>query len=195
VGDLGGLRASRARLAEAAQADRRRLERALHDGVQQDLIAVSVRLQLLRGYVETDAPRALELLEEVRRDVHEALERVRELAGDVYPSLLATWGLSDSLKEAARASEVPIRVVTTGVGRYPPETESAIYFCCRSALDRAAPNTELRLTEENGAVRFEFVAADGADLMPVRDLVEAAGGALDAPPDARAVVVATIALR
>ena len=194
MSDPGGLSASRTRLAEAAQADRRRLERALHDGVQQDLIAVSVRLQLLRQYVENDVPRALELLEELTVDVHEALGRVRELAGDVYPSLLATWGLSDSVKEAARASEVPVRVVTD-VGRYPLEAESAIYFCCRSALDCAAAGTVLRLTEENGAVRLEFIAADGADLVPVRDLVEAAGGVLDPPRDARGVVIATIALR
>ena len=139
-------------------------------------------------------PRALELLEELTVDVHEALGRVRELAGDVYPSLLATWGLSDSVKEAARASEVPVRVVTD-VGRYPLEAESAIYFCCRSALDCAAAGTVLRLTEENGAVRLEFIAADGADLVPVRDLVEAAGGVLDPPRDARGVVIATIALR
>jgi hypothetical protein len=86
-------------------------------------------------------------------------------------------------------------VVTTGVGRYPPETESGIYFCCRSALDRAAPNTELRLTEENGAVRLEFVPANDADLVPVRDLVEAAGGTLEAPPGDRVMVVATIAVR
>ena len=120
------LRASRARLVEVAQAERRRLERALHNGVQQDLIAISLRLQLIRETLETDVPRALGLLDEVRVDSREALDRVRALAGDVYPSLLPVWGLPDSLREAARASGKRVRVVTVGVGRYPVEVESAV---------------------------------------------------------------------
>jgi hypothetical protein len=93
------LRASRARLVEVAQAERRRLERALHNGVQQDLIAISLRLQLIREALETDVPRALGLLDEARVDSREALDRVRALAGDIYPSLLPAWGLPDSLRE------------------------------------------------------------------------------------------------
>jgi signal transduction histidine kinase len=193
VEDSAELRASRARLVETAQAERRRLERALHDGVQQDLIAISMRLQFLRKVMETDVSQALELLDELRVDAQEALSRVRGLAGDVYPSLLAAWGLPDSLREAARASGVPVRVVTVGVGRYPVELESAIYFCCRAALERAAPDTELRLTEEDQAFRLEFVPAGGTDLTALRDLVGAAGGALGQPPDGGAGVVATIA--
>lgn len=193
--DSAELRASRARLVETAQAERRLLERALHDGVQQDLIAISMRLQFLREVMETDAPRTLEVLDELRVDVHEALDRVRGLAGDVYPSLLAVWGLPDSLQEAARASGVPVRVVTVGVGRHPVEVESAIYFCCRAALEQAAPDTELRLSEEDQALRLEFVPAEGTDLTVVRDLVGAAGGALGESPDGGAAVVATIALR
>ena len=189
------LRASRARLVEAAQAERRRLERALHDGVQQDLIAISLRLQLLREVMETDLPRALEVLDEVRVDAHEALDRVRGLAGDTYPSLLAAWGLPDSLREAARASGAPVRVATVGLGRYPVEVESAIYFCCRAALEQAAPETELRLTEEDQALRLEFVPVGGTDLTELRDLVGAAGGVLGGSPDGGAAVVATIALR
>jgi signal transduction histidine kinase len=195
VEDSAELRASRARLVESAQSDRRRLERALHDGVQQDLIAISMRLQFLREVIETDVSQALELLAEVRVDAHEALDRVRGLAGDVYPSLLAVWGLPDTLRETARTSGVPVRVVTVEVGRHPIEVESAIYFCCRAALERAAPNTELRLTEEDQTVRLEFVPADGTNLTEVRDLVGAAGGDLDESPDGGAAVVARIALR
>lgn len=195
VEDSAELRASRARLVEEAQAERRRLERALHDGVQQDLIAISMRLQVLREALEADVSQALELLDEARVDVHEALDRVRGLAGDVYPSLLAVWGLRDSLQEAARASGVSVRVVTVGLGRYPIEVESAIYFCCRAALELAAPDTELRLAEEDHVLRLEFVPADGTDLTPLRDLVGAAGGALGESPDGGAAVVATIALR
>jgi signal transduction histidine kinase len=180
---------------ERAQAERRGLERALHDGVQQDLIAISVRLQFLRQVLETDVAQALELLDEVRADAHEALDRVRRLAGDVYPSLLAVWGLPDSLREAARASGVPVRVVTVGVGRYPVEVESTVYFCCRAALEQAAPGTELRLTDEDKALRLEFVPADGTNLTVLRDLVGAAGGVLGESPDGGAPVVAMIALR
>ena len=191
--DSTELRASRARLVEAAQSERRRLERALHDGVQQDLIAISMRLQFVQEVVLTDVARALELLDEARADAREALERVRLLAGDVYPSLLPVWGLPDSVREAARVSGVPVRVVTDGVGRYPAAVESAIYFCCRAALQQAAPDTELRLSEEDHALRLEFVPAGGTDLTAVRDLVGAAGGVLRESPEGGAVV-ATIAL-
>jgi signal transduction histidine kinase len=194
VEDSAELRASRTRLVEGAQAERRRLERALHDGVQQDLIAISMRLQFLKEVLETDVPRALELLGEARVDTRDALDRVRVLAGDVYPSLLPVWGLPDSVREAARASGVPVRVVTVGVGRYPAEVESALYFCCRAALQQAAPDTELRLSGEDHALRLEFVPAVGADLTAVRDLVGAAGGVLGEPLDGGAAVVATIAL-
>jgi signal transduction histidine kinase len=191
VEDSAELRASRARLVEAAQSERRRLERALHDGVQQDLIAISMRLQFVQEVLQTDPARALELLDEARTDARDALERVRALAGDVYPSMLAVWGLPDSLRETARASDV--RVVTAGVGRYPAEVESAIYFCCRAALQQAAPDTELRLSEEDQALRLEFVPVDAADLTELRDLVGAAGGVLGESPDG-VVVVATIVL-
>jgi signal transduction histidine kinase len=194
VEDSAELRASRARLVETSQAERRGLERALHDGVQQDLIAISMRLQFLREVLETDVSRALELLDEVRADTRDALDRVRGLAGVVYPSLLAVWGLPDSLREAARASGGRVRVVTVGVGRYPVEVESAIYFCCRAALERAAPDTELRLSEGDRALRLEFVPADGTDLTVVRDLVGAAGGALGESVDGGAALVARIAL-
>jgi signal transduction histidine kinase len=194
VEDSTELRASRARLVEAAQSERRRLERALHDGVQQDLIAISMRLQFVQEVLQTDPARALELLDEARADARDALERVRALAGDVHPSMLAVWGLPDSVREAARASGVHVRVVTSGVGRYPAEVESAIYFCCRAALQQAAPDTELRLSGEDQALRLEFVPVGGADLTAVRDLVGAAGGVLGESPDGAAGVVATIAL-
>ena len=187
------LRASRARLVAAAIAERRGLERALHDGVQQDLVAISMRLQLLRETLEGDAPRALQLVEELRNDVHDALERVRAVAGAVYPSVLGPWGLTDSLREAARAAGTRVRVVSAGVARYPVETEGAVYFCCSAALDQAAPGTELQLTGDDSALRVQFVPGNGADLTVVRDLVGAAGGTLDERRD-DGTVAATFAL-
>src|ERR1700733_4164229 len=95
------LRGARARLIKAADEERRTLERALHDGVQQDLIALSVRLQLARRLAATDRQAAFELLDEVAGDVREALERVRALAEAVYPSLLDARGLGEALRQAS----------------------------------------------------------------------------------------------
>lgn len=123
------LRASRARLAAAAIADRRRFERALHDGVQQDLIALAVELQLLAERVEDPA------VEELRRGVHGALERVRALANELYPSVLDAQGLP----EVSR--------------RYPTELEAAIALCSPTAI-REEPGrlvVELRAGPDSAA--------------------------------------------
>ena len=172
------LRASRARLAAAAGADRRRIERALHDGVQQDLIAVSVRLQLLRELVASDLPAALELLDELQRDTRDALARVRALANDVYPALLDARGLPDALREAARTSGASARIDVSSLRRHPVAIEAAVYFFCRAALEGAKGGTALTINlQENGdALRLEIAGLDGLDVSPARDLVEAAGG-------------------
>jgi signal transduction histidine kinase len=184
------LRAARTRLAAAAGAEQRRIERALHDGVQQDLIAVSVRLQLARQLAPVDMPATLELIDELRVDVRDALERVRALAGGIYPSLLDARGLGDAVREAARRVGATARVETTGIRRYPAEIEIAAYTCCFYALERLPANAvdaTVRLQEQDGTLRIE-VAADGNVLKPedgivhVRDLIEAAGGVLSAEP-------------
>ena len=168
------LRASRARLAESAGTERRRFERALHDGVQQDLIAISVRLQLLRELLGDDATPALELLDELQQDTREALDRVRALANDAYPSILDARGLP----EALRGTGLPARVDATGVGRYPAGLECAVYFCCRALLEGAAPGEkpELTLRETDGELRLD--ARGEFDVTAARDLAEAAGGML-----------------
>src|SRR5690348_14462229 len=94
--DAQDLRTSRARVVAAADEERRRVERSLHDGVQQHLVALAVNIQLVRQVAETDPASALALLDEMARDVHEALESVRALAQTIYPPLLLDRGLAEA---------------------------------------------------------------------------------------------------
>jgi len=191
---LAELRAARVRQLAAADAERRRIERALHDGVQQDLIAVAVRLQLARQLADSDVPGALTLLDEIREDVRAALERVQALADAIYPSLLGAQGLPDALRGAASALGVPTRLEAEALGRLPDEIEAAAYFCCRAALENVAAHAgacaraTIRLWVDADALRAE-VADDGEGFDPLahpprsgltsaRDRVEALGGAL-----------------
>jgi signal transduction histidine kinase len=177
--ELDEVRASRARIATAADAERRRIERALHDGVQQDLIALAVNLQLVRE----DPAGAEAHLEAASRDVHDALDRVRAIAQGVYPSLLVDRGLAEALRGAARTARVPTRVEATD-DRYPFEVESAVYFSCVQALEAVdgATQATVRVRPEGSALLFEVdvEGADGmVDLSGVHDRVGAASGTLD----------------
>jgi signal transduction histidine kinase len=166
------LRASRARVVAAADAGRRRIERELHDGVQQHLVALIVNLQLARQLHDSDPPAAKALLEEIGSDLREALEAVRELAQSVYPPLLVDRGLAEALRAAASASGIPSRVEAADLGRYAPEVEATVYFCCVEALRNVAEHAgagaraTVRAWHEEGELRFE-VADDGAGFEPV----------------------------
>jgi signal transduction histidine kinase len=176
MGDADHIRASRTRIAESAAATRREHERALHDGVQQDLIAMAVRLQLVRDLVAHDAPAALALLEELRDDVHDALDRVRGVADDIYPSVLGVRGLPDALGQAVRRAGAQAAVVAEGVGRYPEALEAAVYFCCSALLTEGA--TAIALSDDGENLRLELEGLAAND--DARDLAEAAGGTLTA---------------
>ena len=180
---LDELRASRARLADAHADDRRRFERALHDGVQQDLVALAVRLQLLGERIARGEPGADELLAEIRTDVHAALDRSRRLADEMYPSLLDAQGLSAALHG------LPARVQARGIGRHRRQLEAAVYFACRAALAEAsaASAVGIDLTESGGTLRLELAGVEPTE--PLRDVVGAAGGSLGPGPGG--VVVAT----
>jgi signal transduction histidine kinase len=186
--EVGELRASRERLVLAADADRRRIERGLHDGPQQHLVALAVNLQLARGLVDTDPAAAKALLDEMRRDVQQALDETGKLAHLIYPPLLEAGGLAAALRAAAVSARVPTRIeVTAGTG-YPPEVAGAVYFCCFEVLERAGDGTRatVMVREEEGALVFEVVedgagsatTASGAVLGRLRDRVEALGGQL-----------------
>ena len=105
----------------SAYEDRRTIERALHDGVQQDLIALAVRLQLARQLAGRDLSATLALLEEIGVDVREALGRVQALANQIYPAVRDARGLPDALRSAASAAGVAATVEAAGTGRYPPD--------------------------------------------------------------------------
>ena len=182
--EIGELRASRARVVAAADDERRRIERALHDGVQQDLVALAVNLQLARQLADSD-PDALEKrLEEIAQDVRDALETVRDLAAGVYPPLLLDRGLADALRSAARSAAVRTRVEATA-DRYRADVEAAVYFSCVHALatvDSAggAAQVTMRVWPENASLLFEVVVENGrlGALTGADDRLGAVGGTL-----------------
>jgi len=151
----------------ASHEERRRLERDLHDGVQQDLVAISVALQHARQLAESDSAACDALLEETAAHVREALERVRGLAQAVYPASLGSHGLADAFRWAADG-----RVDTTGLGRYPLDIEEAVYFSC-VALAQRGP---VSVWEEDGVLH---VQADAGEVPHVRDLLAAFGVVYD----------------
>src|SRR5207249_2766745 len=114
-------RASRQRLVTAQDEERRKLERNLHDGAQQQIVALAVKLRLLDKLVERDTGKARSLAAELQRDAGDALEELRNLARGIYPPLLADRGLAVALESQARKSPVPVRIDADGIGRYPRE--------------------------------------------------------------------------
>lgn len=187
------LRASRARLVAANDADRRSLERDLHDGPQQHLIALAVNLQLARQLADSDPSAAKALLDEMGRDVQEALEETGRLAHRIYPPLLAAGGLAAALRAAAVITGVPTRIDVSADARYPPEIAGAVYFCCLDALERAEDGVRATVTvrDDAGALIFDILeqgaglalpdVAGGADRS--RDRLEALGGGLAIRPE------------
>jgi DNA-binding response OmpR family regulator len=135
---LNDLRAAQRRAVIAADAERRRIERDLHDGAQQRLMAIRLELGLIVEALEHDREGARAKLGALRAELDEALEEVRELAHGLYPPLLASDGLYAALSAAARRAAIPIAIETTELARAPRAIESAAYFCCLEALQNAA---------------------------------------------------------
>jgi signal transduction histidine kinase len=180
------LRASRRRLVLAADADRRTLERELHDGVQQQLVALAVNLQLAAQALAADPATAKTLLDELGRDVQQALDQAGQLAQRLYPPLLDAGGLAAALRSAAMSVGIRVTLdVRPGVS-YPPEIAAAVYWCCLEALEHAGAGAHAAVTvrDEDGAVAFEVVAdALAGELDRVSDRVEALGGRLTIRPE------------
>ncbi|MFY9614058.1 MAG: histidine kinase [Candidatus Dormiibacterota bacterium] len=167
---LEDLRASRQRLVAAQDQERRRLERNLHDGAQQNLVAIKVKLGLAEALSTRDPARARELVTQLKNDTDEALETLRDLARGIYPPLLADKGLSAALEAQARKATLPVSVDSNGVERYPQEIEAAVYFCVLEALQNVqkyagANSAVVHLRAEDGLLSFE-VADDGKGFDP-----------------------------
>jgi signal transduction histidine kinase len=163
AGLISELRESRQRLVTAGDEARRRLERNLHDGAQQDLVALAIKLKIAGGVLGDDDAEARELLEELQADTAAALQNLRDLARGIYPPLLADLGLVAALNAQAGKSPVPVTVQAAGIGRFPQDTEAAVYFCCLEALQNTAKYA--RAT----AARISLSAADGALTFAVSD--------------------------
>ena len=163
-----------ARVRAAADAERRAIERNLHDGVQQDLVALCVNLELASQLADSDLGAAKTLLDEIRRDVRETLDGVRALAYGVYPSLLPVRGLADALRT------IPASLEAAELGRYPLEVEQTVYFCCLDLVRHSSPNTTLRVWQAEGNLCFAVTGeiAEGAALADLRDRLAAFGGEL-----------------
>jgi signal transduction histidine kinase len=188
------LRASRQRLVAAQDQERRRIERNIHDGAQQQLVALSVRLGLAKGLVGRDPDAELRALDELQREAADALENLRDLARGIYPPLLADQGLVVALRAQARKAQVPVEIEADEVGRYPQEAEAAVYFCTLEALQNVAKyarasRASVRLSTADGMLLFEViddgrgfdpeVTAPGSGLTNMRDRLEALGGTLE----------------
>lgn len=164
------LRASRARVVVAADAARRKIERDLHDGAQQQLVALAVNLRLARDLVSEDPGTTTEMLDELAANLKDAIAELRNLAHGIYPPLLVDSGLPEALRAAAARSPLDVGVETAGIGRYPGEIEAAVYFCCLEALQNAAkhaPGSHVTVSvrEETDGLLFE-VADDGPGFDP-----------------------------
>jgi signal transduction histidine kinase len=185
------LRESRRRIVSAQDERARALERNIHDGAQQQLVALSVKLGLAERLVVPDPDRAISMLAEAKAETNDALSDLRDLARGIYPPLLADQGLAAALEGQARKSLVPVEVEPDGIGRYPQETEAAVYFSCLEALQNVAKyanatRATIHLTQEDGSLTFEVSddgigfdpdgAAHGTGLQGIADRLAALGG-------------------
>jgi len=187
------LQESRRRIVAAQDERARKLERDIHDGAQQQLVALSVKLGLAEQLSARDPEKARAILAELKADTTDALDNLRDLARGIYPPLLADRGLEAALDSQARKSPVDVRVVTDGIGRYPQEIEAAVYFCALEALQNIAKyanasSATINLVQNDGHLMFEVTddgagfdraRAHGSGLTNMRDRVEAVGGSLN----------------
>jgi signal transduction histidine kinase len=188
------LRASRQRIVAAQDQQRRRIERDIHDGAQQQLVALAVKLRLADAMVDKDTVKAHDLLTQIQQEANRALQDLRDLARGIYPPLLADKGLAAAVEAQARKSPVPVAVRADGIGRYSQEVEAAVYFCVleglQNALKHADPTqTTVRLAASDGQLTFQIaddgrgfdtaVGAHGTGLQGMADRLDAIGGTLE----------------
>jgi len=190
------LRASRARVVAAADAERRKIERNLHDGAQQHLVALAVTVRLAQQVAASDPEQARVLLEQLGHDLQDAVQELRDLAHGIYPPVLMDRGLVAALESAAGRAALPVAVVGSDAGRFPQEVEAAVYFCCLEALQNAAKHAgegaRATVTIERRDEGLSFTIADdgigfdpegpagrGHGFVNMGDRVGAIGGTLE----------------
>jgi signal transduction histidine kinase len=193
VDSVQALRASQQRLVTASSSERRKIERDLHDGLQQTLVALRIHLELAQDLAEEESGLGRRLAS-LGAGFDEALDELRALAHGIYPPLLSEEGLAAALREAARRSTVPITIGVEDVGRLSEECETAVYYCCLEALQNVAKHAgeeavaSLRLWRDGRAVCFSVVD-DGVGFVPsprrgdvgltnMADRIGAVGGSL-----------------
>lgn len=189
---LEELKASRQRLVAAQDEARRRLERNLHDGAQQHLVALKVQLSLVERVADND--KVKRMLKKVASDADDALEALRDLARGIYPPLLADQGLAAALEAQAQKAPIPVHVHADNVSRHSEDEEAAVYFCCLEALQNAAKHAqastaEIDLVEEEDVLAFSVrdngrgfdlaTTPQGDGLLNMADRLEAMGGTLE----------------
>ena len=163
------LRESQARILAAGDAERRRIERDLHDSAQQRLIALRIHFSMAGE--KLDGADRLTLVDELGAGVEEALDDLRSIATGVYPQILADAGVAAALRSVSRSAAILVVIENGWRGRQPENVELAVYFACLEALQNAAkhagPGTRaaVRLTEDGGRVRF-MVEDDGPGFDP-----------------------------
>jgi signal transduction histidine kinase len=175
--EVDELRASLARVLAVADDERRRIERDLHDGAQQHLVAIAVNAQLARQLAESDVKAALGVLEEIGRDARVALEAVRELAAVIFPPLLVDRGLAEALRAAASAHGG--RADVDGLARHPAAFEAAAYFCAVDALAELGGGVRVCAREVDKRLELVFECSRGGELpqlFGLRDRVAGLGG-------------------
>ena len=205
------LRASRSRIVASADAERRRVERDLHDGAQQHLVALAVNVRLVRDLVTEDPEAAAEALDQIAAEVKATVQELRDLAHGIYPPLLMDNGLPEALRAVASRSPLEVSTTVDGIGRFSPDIEAAVYFCCLEALQNAAKHApearvQLRVWEEEGGLLFTVmddgpgfdpeVAQAGHGFMNMSDRLGAIGGAVrwDSTPGAGSTVRGSVPL-
>jgi signal transduction histidine kinase len=190
------LQDSRARIVAAGDAERRKLERNLHDGAQQHLVALAVKLRLARDAIEDDPEDAVAMIDEIKSDVQTAIGELRALAHGIFPPLLVSGGLAEALPAAAARSPLPTTVELDGVGRYGNDVEAAVYFCVLEALQNAGKHAGdsatvlVRVVAEGHKLGFEVIddgvgfdataaAHDGHGFVNMADRLGAFGGGVE----------------
>ena len=196
---LEDLKASRQRLVAAQEEERRKLERNLHDGAQQQLVALSVKARLAQQLAERDPAKVEEMLEQIQSDTSDALENLRDLARGIYPPLLQDQGLVAALEAQARKAAVPTTVEGAWIGRFGQDVEAAVYFSCLEALQNVAKHagaSRATITLSNGGGSLTFTVTDdgagfdaaqtsyGTGLQGIADRLAALDGTLDVRSEA-----------